>query len=658
MSKSRLSQMLRASLENRDADTGVADDAAADQQREDVQPQGDAAPVADAPVDAAADAAPPAAEDSAVETTDVTPAQDEPAADPAPAADPVATGDIVPATDAPAADVATDAPAEDAATADVAVAADDAATTADAAAVTADIAADAVPAAEPAAEPAADPAPAAEPVVEEPVVTETAPAQDDVPAAPEAGDDAVPPAEEARPEDQPAAGEAAEVVEDAPVAATEDNAEAADDAEREAVDVPAAVSDPETIEGDMLAAKDDEMTMDDGADAIEESEDVAAGLEAIAASLQASLEDGGLHPQAAEFMSHAVSAYTSRLGIEQHITPSLESFGGHSARHDATKISLEAVEETLKRIWDAIKAIAKKVKEAILAFIDKVLSASGRLKAAAEKTEGAAKAAEGQPKEGKIALGALAPKLAVGDHVDKNGLTALIAVCEDAMAHDEQAQQDLTRDYDALKMLAEKRIEGDQTVLLGVIAKALASRKPAPTKAFKNRIADSSRTGWSTDVLPGNVRFALEFSENAAWIQNDDLRSALGSSWRVAKTPETHVNVPEDLKIDTLTIAEINAICASCVKVAELAERAKKQADYDKLAFEGFEFAEDATDEQKKVIGNLIKQFSKRVALVNQATAKVLGYSVQTAGAYLTLSQRALAQYDGAPQAAAEPVAA
>ncbi|WP_167306357.1 hypothetical protein [Caballeronia arationis] len=81
----------------------------------------------------------------------------------------------------------------------------------------------------------------------------------------------------------------------------------------------------------------------------------------------------------------------------KRVTPALESFGSISRREDATKIALEEVKETLKKVWDAIVAAVKKAIEWIKSFWKKLwdntepmMKRAEELKAAASKVEGEA----------------------------------------------------------------------------------------------------------------------------------------------------------------------------------------------------------------------------------------------------------------------------
>ena len=120
----------------------------------------------------------------------------------------------------------------------------------------------------------------------------------------------------------------------------------------------------------------------------EELEVTFEGLMEISNSIEATLDNGGLDPVAAQFAHLAVESYTSRMGIpSSDILPSLEAFGGDSGRHSATTVSLEAVNEKLKKAWETIKKVANSIWESIKNFFSRWLTALGRTKALLVKVQ-------------------------------------------------------------------------------------------------------------------------------------------------------------------------------------------------------------------------------------------------------------------------------
>ena len=141
------------------------------------------------------------------------------------------------------------------------------------------------------------------------------------------------------------------------------------------------VSADNTMEEEVAEVTEAGIEVIEAEDDVEELHEIAEGLESIVASLESAVEEGGLDPQAAVFMQHAVAGYTNRLGLEaETIVPSLESFGGASGKAAATTISLEGIKETVQKIWQAIKNAVAKAITAMKNFFAKIFGGVKKLK--------------------------------------------------------------------------------------------------------------------------------------------------------------------------------------------------------------------------------------------------------------------------------------
>lgn len=141
------------------------------------------------------------------------------------------------------------------------------------------------------------------------------------------------------------------------------------------------VSPDETVEQEIADTAESFSEAEQGSDDASELGEISEGLESIMISMESAMQDGGLNPQAALFMQHAVQGYTRRLGLQaSQITPSLESFGGASGQAAATTISMEGIGETLKKIWVAIKNAVSKAIQAVKNFFAKIFGGVAKLK--------------------------------------------------------------------------------------------------------------------------------------------------------------------------------------------------------------------------------------------------------------------------------------
>jgi len=153
-------------------------------------------------------------------------------------------------------------------------------------------------------------------------------------------------AAEAAAEAAAAAGEAAEAAADAGEAAeaAAEAAGAAGEAAAAVIEVPAVVSADEVVvdNSDSLdeaveEVAEAEVAVDEEQQKVDELEEAAAGLESIQNLLREAQQTGGLTKQAATMATIAVESYTARLGLDEPVMASLESFGGSSTRLAATK---------------------------------------------------------------------------------------------------------------------------------------------------------------------------------------------------------------------------------------------------------------------------------------------------------------------------------
>jgi hypothetical protein len=149
------------------------------------------------------------------------------------------------------------------------------------------------------------------------------------------------------------------------------------------------VSPDDTVEQEIAETAEAFSESEQAGDDQGELEEISDGLESIFVSMEAAMQDGGLNPQAALFMQHAVGSYTSRLGLKvSAVTPSLESFGGASGQAAATTISMEGIKETIKKIWQAIKNAVAKAIAAVKNFFAKIFGGAKKLKSRIEALKG------------------------------------------------------------------------------------------------------------------------------------------------------------------------------------------------------------------------------------------------------------------------------
>jgi hypothetical protein len=121
--------------------------------------------------------------------------------------------------------------------------------------------------------------------------------------------------------------------------------------------------------------------------AIEDAEEGAEDLEAIGDVAADTIEEGGegMSEDAARVTEVAVESICRRLGVRgSSIVPATESFGSRSSRITATRITVEGIVETVKKIWAAIIAGFKKIWAKLVDFYKYLTDSNVRMEARAK----------------------------------------------------------------------------------------------------------------------------------------------------------------------------------------------------------------------------------------------------------------------------------
>lgn len=154
--------------------------------------------------------------------------------------------------------------------------------------------------------------------------------------------------------------------------------------------------DLEVVDGTELSAQDvieaadaeqeaevDAAEVDELATAIEDAEVAADNLEDVAEVLEEGVESGeGVSEETAQAAEIAVEACLNMLGTshrESSIMPSLESWGSGHSRLSATKIALEGITDTVKKIWERIVKFVKDIWQKVSDFFVKFFDNTDRL---------------------------------------------------------------------------------------------------------------------------------------------------------------------------------------------------------------------------------------------------------------------------------------
>lgn len=136
-------------------------------------------------------------------------------------------------------------------------------------------------------------------------------------------------------------------------------------------------------------------------ESMDQAADTAEVLDEMGASVETAIaEDGGLTESGAAAIEVAVEGLRTMVGFPRGKAFAMEGFGDKATRVQASKVALESIQETAKKIWERIVAAFKAAIDYVQNFFAKVLDSGKRLESRAEKLLAAAQAAE---KEGKKA---------------------------------------------------------------------------------------------------------------------------------------------------------------------------------------------------------------------------------------------------------------
>ena len=405
------------------------------------------------------------------------------------------------------------------------------------------------------------------------------------------------------------------------------------------------VADPETAEviQDHAELAEAAKDVEEAQDVVEELEEGEAGLEAIAHDLEAAIADGGLEPQAAVYLQHAVDAHTQRLGIRKSIVPSVESFGGKTTRQQATQIALESINEKLVKIWEAIKHACEAVWKAVMAFFERLFVAGPKLKAHAESLRKKVDELKGTPKK-KIEVAAEFAKVSInGDFKSPKEVLELM---------DDVAKFDFAQRPD-IRFAVSKEANKDEDAKKGTVKKLVeAAKSEAKARgAFKeDRKESEGEVSYRTDVLPGDSVFVLTYGKPS---EGDSVTTA------IAKTVEVRISRrklkdekkgDEKHEHDPLSKEEMKSFLEDVEAMADRAIKAKAAVK------EAMERNEKALEDARKALADngevdeavaavALRAGGKTLANVARFPYEVYKYGAEVSTAYLSIVSKSIKAY-------------
>lgn len=175
----------------------------------------------------------------------------------------------------------------------------------------------------------------------------------------------------------------------------------------------------DSAETSLMEAADAGVAVDAEVTQIESAQADSETLGDIADTLEASEETGGVDPVAAELAEVAIESIYNRLGITRKEKPALEAFADKKTRVNATRIAVEDIKATMKKIWDAIVAAFMRVADWLKNFFAAIMDSNEKLAQRADALEKKAKATTGELASETMPAGSVAKSLGTNGAFDK-----------------------------------------------------------------------------------------------------------------------------------------------------------------------------------------------------------------------------------------------
>lgn len=417
----------------------------------------------------------------------------------------------------------------------------------------------------------------------------------------------------------------------------------------------------DNAEADLAEAAEVEVELAETTDAIDEGAEDAETLEEIADVLEETEQEGGADPVTAQVAEVAVEAIYKRLGLAKAkpLAHGLESFSDKATRLDATRLSVEGIRETAKRVWEAIYAMLMKIKDFLVRIYKAIFDSHTKLINRAEKIKKVAQEATAGATKEKEVTGNFIRALANGDRFDK--AYALKSV--DSL---EQYAKDTAIIVNAAGRFGEvfkvKELVADKAKyesFTGPSVKESSNLKTLSQKAKKYMgLKEDGDSVWLAlnENTMGSTTVAVKVAKTGA--KGEALMRAIGDM-QVKVMPVSDKEISKDAKAPVLTGPEIVALCDSVIEGLKAFEGQKaamtvSTKGLDNLVKEAKATAAESKEdkeaaERSKVVSKAVRAYGTYVGAVSSQTLK---HSAIIARAGLDYAQKSMAAYSTAEAAA------
>lgn len=403
-------------------------------------------------------------------------------------------------------------------------------------------------------------------------------------------------------------------------------------------------------ESDTLAAAVSEITADEaglaaGNDQLDAASIAADGLETISESVAAANEGEGISEETAEIVEASVESLlkVARIGIKfrQLGLPTTESFSVKANRVKMGQATVEALNDSAKKIWKTIVEAIKKSIEWVRNFFNKIFGAAENLQRRAAKLKESTTSLSGTAEEANLENNSLFNAVAInGSPVKSSDLTTLAGEAKKIFA----GQKEMTDKLSAAELEGSGPNQMPQASTYGL--------KSADSGTAKRVTADSDVFVSVTSRFPGEnvIYLVLPKSVGATGKEMTDAASKIKSG-----AVNLQDKKAEGKSLKTLSIDEIKAMASGVEAFAKEVTEYKRNltsinenknkfiAKLEKFLSKGDgKNAEDKKDESEKKAKAQATGYRK---LMDEPAASLASNAVRSMSAALQYAELSARQY-------------
>lgn len=395
---------------------------------------------------------------------------------------------------------------------------------------------------------------------------------------------------------------------------------------------------------------------------VSELVDAADTLEDYRQTLTASLDETGLDRAGAAVVQVGLTRTLARVGSDLSV-PSLESYGSASNRIQSTRLTLEAIGEKIKEIWEGIKKALAAAWAAFKKFVVMIFDRIERVRDQAQKVMEAAGSATGTPKSPTIEVKGAGASLAVSGKVSDdwfNTVGTVFGAVETSLAQAKEVPALYTAVAGGLSAMNPTTENIDDSAAAKLLATYMSSiRQTALALAASGQKApgldvpgvDKAKADVTMSaVLPGNVVYYVTVPKGEQSFPESVANAKAGFTQLSQKTNAAASDTFKVLPVDSIKKAAV-AIVNGCTNLKEMKgaleqvgdSGAKMIAAGDQLI--GRASAANATDAAQAGVRAVCQALPRMVDNAGNWPKFMAGYVMSLGGATLKVCQASLAAY-------------